>query len=176
MRRSLFRLVAICACLVGFGVSMRYAEARDPQTGERTGDSKRSESQVLFVCEHGNVKSLMAASYFNQLAEQRGLPYRAISRGKAPDSTTVPAPIAEGLRADGIDVSGFHPSAVKPTDVTASQRVVTIGTTLPPEAQTTGGARIEQWNDVPPTSQGFDGTRDSIKSHVRKLIEELANR
>lgn len=29
--------------------------------------------QVAFVCEHGNVKSLMAATYFNQQAAQRGL-------------------------------------------------------------------------------------------------------
>ena len=52
-------------------------------------------TKVVFVCEHGNVKSLMAASCFNQLAEQRGLPFRAVSRGVAPDSierwTDVPA-------------------------------------------------------------------------------------
>ena len=62
--------------------------------------------QVLFVCEHGNVKSLMAASYFNQLAAKRGLRLRAISRGSAPDSTTVPPPIIAGLRTDGVDVGG----------------------------------------------------------------------
>ena len=67
------------------------------------------DKQVLFVCEHGNVKSLMAMSYFNRLAEERGLPYRAVSRGTAPDSTTVPPKIVEGLKKDGFDVSGFHP-------------------------------------------------------------------
>jgi hypothetical protein len=46
--------------------------------------------QVVFVCEHGNVKSLMAASYFNTMAQARGLPFRAVSRGSAPDSDTVP--------------------------------------------------------------------------------------
>jgi hypothetical protein len=49
-----------------------------------------SAAQVLFVCEHGNVKSLMATSYFNQMAQERGLAFRAVSRGSAPDSTTVP--------------------------------------------------------------------------------------
>src|SRR6185295_11953988 len=66
-------------------------------------------AQVLFVCEHGNVKSLMAASYFNQLAHERRLPYRAVSRGSAPDSTTVPPAIIDGLRKDVIDVASFHP-------------------------------------------------------------------
>ena len=115
----------------------------------------------------------MAASYFNQEAAKLGLPYRAFSRGVAPDSTTVPQPIVEGLRADGIDVSGFHPAAVKASETAASQRVVTIGTTLPAEAQKAAGTRIEQWNDVPPPSESFAATRDSIKAHVRRLIEEL---
>ena len=71
-----------------------------------------AESQVLFVCEHGNVKSLMAASYFNRLASQRGVPDRAITRGTAPDSTTVPPAIVAQLRDEGFDVAGFHPVAV----------------------------------------------------------------
>lgn len=92
-------------------------------------------SQILFVCEHGNVKSLMAASYFNQLAQERGLPFRAVSRGSAPNSTTVPHEIIQSLRGDGFDVSAFHPSAVSASDVSASQRVITIGTSLPPDVQ-----------------------------------------
>ena len=57
--------------------------------------------QILFVCERGSVKSLMATSYFNQLAAQRGLPWRAVSRGVAPDSTTVPKRIAAALHVSG---------------------------------------------------------------------------
>lgn len=85
------------------------------------GHAQTHDSQVLFVCEHANVKSLMAASYFNQLAQERRLPYRAVSRGTAPDPTTVPSAIIQGLHGDGFDVSSFHPSAVKSSDVSASQ-------------------------------------------------------
>ena len=147
--------------------------------GVTTGPQAQSSSaaapkdQVLFVCQHGNVKSLMAASYFNQEAEKLGLPYRAVARGVALDSTTVPEPIAEGLRADGVDVSGFHPAEVRASETAASARVVTIGATLPPEAQKAAGARIEQWNDVPPASENFAGARDAIKAHVQLLIEKL---
>jgi protein-tyrosine-phosphatase len=174
MRCPLLRLVAIASAVLFFGVSpmASCAQTHEPRIPE----AKPHTSQVLFVCEHGNVKSLMAASYFNQQAQQAGLPYRAVSRGITPDSTTVPPTIVEGLRVDGIDVSGFHPSAVKATDVAASQRVVTIGATLPVEAQGTAGPPIEQWNDVPPTSQGFARTQDALKVHVRKLIEQLAKR
>lgn len=33
------------------------------------------DSQVLFVCEHGNVKSLMAASYFNQMSQEASVTF-----------------------------------------------------------------------------------------------------
>jgi hypothetical protein len=61
---SLIRIVAIStfALTLGCSVSKSYAQTHD--------------SQVLFVCEHGNVKSLMAVSYFNQLAHERRLPFR----------------------------------------------------------------------------------------------------
>jgi arsenate reductase (thioredoxin) len=129
-------------------------------------------SQVLFVCEHGNVKSLMAASYFNEIAQARNLSYRAISRGSAPDSDTVPAPILVALRADGFDVSSFRPAAVTSADVTSSTHLVLIGVALP---ATVAGTSIETdtWADVPPASINYAAARDSIKAHITELIDQL---
>lgn len=132
------------------------------------------DSQVLFVCEHGNVKSLMAMTYFNRLAQERGLPYRAISRGTAPDSTTVPSKIIQGLKTDGFDVSAFHPAGVKAADVSVSQRVITIGVTLPAAADA-GRSKTERWDDVPPASVDFSASRDALMAHVTKLLDRLAN-
>jgi|SRR5690349_12221521 len=134
-------------------------------------EAPQSPPLVLFVCEHGNVKSLMAASYFNQLAEQRGLRVRGVSRGSAPDSDTVPPKIIAGLGSDGFDVAAFHPVAVTAADVSASARVVTIGVPLPPEIA--GNATIEQWNDVPPASVDYAAARAALKEHVRVLLESL---
>ncbi len=164
MRLSAFRSFAISALVLTLGcsVSRKFSQS--------------NVAQVLFVCEHGNVKSLMAASYFNQLAQKRQLPLRAVSRGSAPDSTTVPLAIVQGLRGDGFDVSSFHPSAVSASDVSASQRVITIGTALPKDSQSSNPSKIEQWNDVPPASVDYSAARDSLNGHVRKLVEQLANR
>ncbi len=130
------------------------------------------ESQVLFVCEHGNVKSLMAASYFNRLASQRGLSYHAVSRGTAPDSTTVPPKIIASLKGEGFDVAEFHPVAVGVGDVSSSRRVILINTVLPQSAQVAGVA-LEQWTDVPPASVDYAAASASLKMHVEKLIESL---
>jgi len=129
--------------------------------------------QVLFVCEHGNVKSLMAASYFNASARTHGLPFRAVSRGSAPDSDTVPDFMKMPLMAEGFDVSEFRPQRVTAADVAASDRVIGIGTALPAEAATTA-AKIEQWNDVPAASTDYARSRDSIRAHVADLLERLA--
>lgn len=130
-------------------------------------------TQVLFVCEHGNVKSLMAASYFNQLAAQRGLRLRAISRGSAPDSTTVPAPIVAGLRTDGVDVGSFKPAAVSAPDVAGSERVVAIGTALPSGIDAPA-AKVEHWDDVPAASVNYAAARDSLRAHVEQLLDRMS--
>jgi hypothetical protein len=36
---------------------------------------------IVFVCEHGAAKSVIATEYFNKLARERGLPYRPTFRG-----------------------------------------------------------------------------------------------
>jgi arsenate reductase (thioredoxin) len=131
------------------------------------------DSRVLFVCEHGNVKSLIAMSYFNRLAEQRNLPYRAVSRGTAPDSTTVPPKIVQGMKADGFDVAAFHPAALTASDVSASQRVVAIGVALPAGARSSD-SKTEKWDDVPSASVDFNAARDSLVAHVKKLLDQLA--
>jgi arsenate reductase len=164
VRLSLIRIIAISALVLPLGCSVSKSHAQT------------HDSQVLFVCEHGNVKSLMAASYFNQLVQERRLPFRAVSRGTAPDSTTVPPAIIQGLRGDGFDVSSFHPSAVRASDVSASQFVITIGATLPTDIQSAARSKIEQWNDVPPASVDYAASRDSLKAHIKRLVEQLANR
>lgn len=136
--------------------------------------SGKQNAQVLFICEHGNVKSLLAASYFNQLAQERGLPYRAIPRGTAPNSTAVPPAIVNGLRSDGIDVSVFHPSGLSASDIDRSVRVIAIGVELPKESQNLAQPKLEIWNDVPAASIDYSETSKSLKAHVAKLVHELA--
>ena len=132
-------------------------------------------TKVVFVCEHGNVKSLMAASYFNQLAAQRGLPFHAVSRGVAPDSTTVPAAIVAGLHTDGFDVSDFHPAKISNADVAGAARTVAISTDVPASVHVDEQA-IERWTDVPPASSDYDAARASLKAHVAALLDRLASK
>src|SRR5215468_10992232 len=49
-------------------------------------DPARSVTDVVFICEHGAAKSVIASEYFNKLAAERGLAVRAIARGAVPQA------------------------------------------------------------------------------------------
>jgi heavy metal sensor kinase len=52
----------------------------------------------------------------------------------------------------------------------------TLGTALPTDAQAAAQPKIEQWNNVPPASVDYGAARDSLKAHIKKLVEQLAKR
>jgi protein-tyrosine-phosphatase len=128
-------------------------------------------TSVLMVCEHGSVKSLMAASLFNQAAAQRNLPFRAVARGVNPD-TAVPAPIARALGKEGFDVKAFVPTRVSEGDIVGAASVVAIGVDLKNLAPAAHPA-IESWNDVPAATVDYTAARASLKRHVDRLLAEL---
>jgi arsenate reductase len=135
--------------------------------------TKAQDGQVVFVCEFGTAKSLMAASYFNQLAEQKGLAVRALARASAPKDTAVSAAVVKGLREDGIDVSGFNAVKVSAEEVANSQRVVLIGTELPVSTQKPD-ARLESWNNVPRVSGNFPAASKMLKQQIEKLLAQIS--
>jgi protein-tyrosine-phosphatase len=123
---------------------------------------------VLFVCEHGSAKSVVAAAHFNRLAAARGLPFRAISRGTAPNAEMAPAAVA-GLRGDGLKPGEPIPVKLEQRDLDAAIRVVTF-CALPPDLQVM--SPIELW-EVPPVSTDYAASRDAMLQQIERLLSEL---
>ena len=124
---------------------------------------------IIFVCEHGAAKSIIAAAYFNHLAELANLDTRAIARGTNPDSELSPKTIT-GLGADGLTSTGTIPQKLSLADVQDAQQIVTF-CELPQEYQTK--AAIEKWDDVPPVSENYEKARDIIVERLNLLIDSL---
>jgi protein-tyrosine-phosphatase len=125
---------------------------------------------VVFVCEHGAAKSVVATAYFNKLAAERGVPFRATFRGTAPqDNLSVRA--VEGLKGDGVAIPSGKPTAIGDADVAASTHIFAIGCTLPDKAVKSGKAA--DWSDVP-DDQGYAPMRAAIVRHVNELLDSLA--
>jgi len=128
-------------------------------------------ASVVFVCEHGNVKSLIAMEWFNRLAAERGLARRAVSRGLTPESPVPPA-IRERLKEDGFDVAAFQARALTPADVRGVTRLVIIGADAPSWARHSGTA-VELWRDIPPASESYEASRDAMKERILALLAGL---
>jgi len=127
-------------------------------------------SLVLFVCLHASAKSLIAAEYFNQLAAERKLPFRALSAGTEPDDA-VPPHVVAGMKGDGFDVSRVAPKRLT-RDLAAPARIaITFEPDLGPYVGST--CRVERWS-VPAVSDDYAIARDAIKARVERLVAGLA--
>jgi arsenate reductase len=127
--------------------------------------------EVVFVCEHGSSKSLVAASHFNRLAKARGLAMRAVARGLTPDAGP-PELVRQGLMEDGISLGPFTPTPLKREDFRPEARVIALGCAL--SAIAPEGASCEAWLDLPAVSDGYVPAREAIVNRVKRWIDTVA--
>jgi len=134
----------------------------------------RQSSTVVFICEHGSSKSLVATALFNRIAEQRNLPVRAISRAVGPETvdSRVPPKLVRSMAADGFQVKGFQPQAVTASEIANASQVIVIG--YDGELKNQANARVERWNDIPPASLEYDSATKALASHIEVLLRGLA--
>jgi protein-tyrosine-phosphatase len=122
---------------------------------------------VVFVCAHGAGKSVIAAAWFNKLASEQHLPYRAIARGTTPQKELSETAVA-GLQRDGVLFPQDKPLPLTSVDTTNAIRVVAFD----PLPASIKASRVETF-DVPPPSGGYDESRDAILLHVRDVLKDL---
>jgi arsenate reductase (thioredoxin) len=125
---------------------------------------------ILFLCPHGAAKSVMAAAYFQQLADQRGLNLQANAAGTEPDAQISPL-VAALLKAEGIDVSGQPPRRVADAELAEADYIVSLGCEL--ADLNVAEARVIRWDDVPPPGQDLNIARDAILVHIEQLMSTL---
>jgi len=129
-----------------------------------------SDRTVVFVCLHGAAKSLIAATLFQRLADERGLAVRSTFAGTEPDPAIQPNVVAR-LLEEGVDVRPLRPRRVTRDELASAWRVVSFGcdlTALAPDA------RIERWDDVPAVSEDYGRARDVIAARVRMLVAQVS--
>jgi arsenate reductase len=139
-----------------------------------SGQEKQQPHTILFVCEHGSAKSVIAAAHFNRLAEQKGLSYRAIARGTNPDPE-IPQQVRLNLAKDGLDVATWKPQLVTEKDVREARRVVTLGCKLPFREKIAAGKLVD-WKDVPSTSEDYERARTIIVDKIDVFIKTLTHK
>lgn len=165
-RLSNFSRIAVVAALV-----LSVEPDAQGHGAAKTGKGTKRVPFVVFVCEHGSAKSVIAAAHFNKLASDRKLNVRAISRGTNPDQEIAPK-AAEGLQADGLAVAREKPKRLTRADASRGLRLVAFCEL--PQAFSKNG-RVEQWRDLPAVSEDYSKARDAIVKRVRHLLDELGS-
>jgi protein-tyrosine-phosphatase len=130
---------------------------------------KHSTPTIIFVCEHGAAKSIIAAAYFKRLAQERDLEFFALARGTNPDPELSPKTVL-GLQQDGLASTETTPQLLSLQEVVSAQRVISF-CDLPVEHQQK--TIVEQWEDVPPVSEDYEKARDAILAHLNFLMTNL---
>ncbi len=127
------------------------------------------EPVILFVCEHGAAKSVVAAAHFNKIAHQKGLRTRAIARGTHPEAALSES-AAMGLATDGLRPTEPRPQKLESGDIAGARKVISF-CALPEEYEQE--KPIEHWDHVPPVSEDYEAARDAILARIRQLIMSL---
>lgn len=125
------------------------------------------DSRIIFVCEHGAAKSIIAAAYFNTMARDRNLRLTALARGTNPEAE-LSSKAVSGLLSDGLTPTELVPMQLNMEDLESAQQVVGF-CSLPEEY--CQKARVEYWDGVPPVSEGYERARDAIVAHLKELLD-----
>jgi arsenate reductase (thioredoxin) len=139
---------------------------------QRAPQAAESIQTVVFVCPYGSAKSVVAARFFNRMATERALPFRAVARGLTPEDT-IPPYVREPIRADGFEIGvDERPVRLEPAEIRDASVVVCIKCQLSP-AQSADAKRSMAWADVPDVDAGYGAARDRIVAHLNELVSQL---
>lgn len=170
--RARLRALLPLALTTALATTVLFSVMSHPVGAQPTRATSKGETPpVLFVCEHGTVRSLIAKVLFEEYAAQVGLRMTAVSRGTAADSV-VPPWLLQRLSADHIDIGSWRPQTLRASDLANASYVVSFD--VPASATALAKAPRAQWDSLPSVSRDYITGRDAIKLRVHSLVDSLA--
>lgn len=125
--------------------------------------------KVIFVCEHGAGKSVVAAAYFNKIVKDRNLDWEASCRGTNPDEE-VSAPTKEGLRSDNLLDPKLSPQKLAQGDTSNVEKII-LFTKLPDDFKTT--INSEDWSSIPNIDAKYEVRREALIKKINEFFDSL---
>jgi arsenate reductase len=115
--------------------------------------------KIVFVCEHGVLRSAIAAKCFNELAREKNLNWEAVPRAVNTDEGASEKTKAWLIKENFYD-SSFRPTRISKKDIKQSKGVYLFDA-LPADVK--GKNKITgNWHD----SQTFNGDYDQLKKTI----------
>lgn len=127
------------------------------------------DKKIIFVCQHGAAKSVIAASYFNKLAKERNLNYVAECRGIDPDSA-VSVSAKDGLTHDRLFDPATRPQKLSDADTSDTERII-LFTQFPEDWKIS--VKTEDWSNIKNLDGDYVQRRDAIVRKINNLLDLL---
>ncbi len=127
--------------------------------------------KILFVCQYGTAKSVIAREFFRQRALQRNIDVRAISRGITIEDH-ISADLRKNLAADGINPNVEQIRVLTQEDLQSANIVIAFNP-LPPSLL---HPEVRDWSDLPSVNEKYKKSRAIMKRRIDKLLDELEAR
>jgi arsenate reductase (thioredoxin) len=124
---------------------------------------------VIFVCEHGAAKSIIAATYLNKIAKERGVNLQAFARGTDPD-LGLSRHAVTGLIEDGLTPIQLTPQKLLPEELETAQTVISFN---PLPDSYPNKSIIQYWENVPSVGENYSQARDVILNRINHLVNDL---
>ena len=126
---------------------------------------------VLFICVHNAGRSQMAEAFTNKLAEEQGLPVRALSAGTVAGERI--NPVAQAVMEEiGISMNGQNPKPLTQEMADRANRIITMGCGVDAAACPARILISEDWGLDDPAGQPIETVR-AIRDQIRACVEAL---
>lgn len=127
--------------------------------------------EVIFVCTYGATRSPMAAVYFNKLAKEQNLDFRAVHKGITPDGVLTKETLA-GLDADGFDISSLKTEKLTQEDIGNAHTIVKFDCELPYDSE---NSKVISWNGTPSAVDDYSTAKEVFEKKIETLVTNLKN-
>jgi len=148
--------------------TMHYTQNYQQATSNRR-KIMNKEPLLVFVCEHGAAKSIVASTLFNKLASDKGLALKSIARGRHPDNELSKVTVA-GLQADGLTPTETVPQKLTVSDLESAQITITFCNLSDGEYHR--AVKVEHWDNIPAVSDGYEVARDTLLNRINLLLSK----
>jgi len=128
------------------------------------------EMLVLFVCEHGAAKSVLAAELLQREAAARGLPIQVRAAGIDP-SVAIAAGVLTLLPEQAAALHDRTPRRVTAADL--EMAAITVTFDLDPAGLPARPTALLAWDDVPAVGSDTAAARAAIDGHIAELLDRL---
>jgi len=128
---------------------------------------------IVFVCNYGFDKSVVAASYFNEVMKDKRFHYEAISRAAEANqrkTKSIPTAILTDLLSTGLTLQTTDITTLSEAEITSAYKVICLDK---PNENLKDNQKLIFWEDIPPLKADAQNTTSIIKEKVDNFVKKI---